>query len=251
MDAYATAPQVYAAGLIFARLGAMMMLMPGVGDGSVPARVRLAFAFLFALMMFPVLGGEVGPVPATNGEMFGQILREVLIGLMIGTILRTMLGARGIAGEIVSIQSTLAFSQTTNPGQAQPSTSLSTFLTVMGVALIMAADLHHMFLAAIISSYRLFPFGGDLPVGDAAQLAVQTTAQAFALGLQLAAPVVVFSLIFNIAAGLVGRVMPQFQIFFVATPLLVLGSLAIFALSLGVLGMVWLDHYRDLIGTFL
>ncbi|MCG9917165.1 MAG: flagellar type III secretion system protein FliR [Phenylobacterium sp.] len=251
MDAYATAPQVYAAGLIFARLGAMMMLMPGVGDGSVPARVRLAFAFLFALMMFPVLGGEVGPVPATNGEMFGQILREVLIGLMIGTILRTMLGALGIAGEIVSIQSTLAFSQTTNPGQAQPSTSLSTFLTVMGVALIMAADLHHMFLAAIISSYRLFPFGGDLPVGDAAQLAVQTTAQAFALGLQLAAPVVVFSLIFNIAAGLVGRVMPQFQIFFVATPLLVLGSLAIFALSLGVLGMVWLDHYRDLIGTFL
>lgn len=251
MDAYATAPQVYAAGLIFARLGAMMMLMPGVGDGSVPARVRLAFAFLFALMMFPVLEGEVGPVPATNGEMFGQILREVLIGLMIGTILRTMLGALGIAGEIVSIQSTLAFSQTTNPGQAQPSTSLSTFLTVMGVALIMAADLHHMFLAAIISSYRLFPFGGDLPVGDAAQLAVQTTAQAFALGLQLAAPVVVFSLIFNIAAGLVGRVMPQFQIFFVATPLLVLGSLAIFALSLGVLGMVWLDHYRDLIGTFL
>lgn len=251
MDAYATAPQVYAAGLIFARLGAMMMLMPGIGDGSVPARVRLAFAFLFALMMFPVLGGEVGPVPATNGEMFGQILREVLIGLMIGTILRTMLGALGIAGEIVSIQSTLAFSQTTNPGQAQPSTSLSTFLTVMGVALIMAADLHHMFLAAIISSYRLFPFGGDLPVGDAAQLAVQTTAQAFALGLQLAAPVVVFSLIFNIAAGLVGRVMPQFQIFFVATPLLVLGSLAIFALSLGVLGMVWLDHYRDLIGTFL
>ena len=251
MDAYATAPQVYAAGLIFARLGAMMMLMPGIGDGSVPARVRLAFAFLFALMIFPVLGGEVGPVPATNGEMFGQILREVLIGLMIGTILRTMLGALGIAGEIVSIQSTLAFSQTTNPGQAQPSTSLSTFLTVMGVALIMAADLHHMFLGAIISSYRLFPFGGDLPVGDAAQLAVQTTAQAFALGLQLAAPVVVFSLIFNIAAGLVGRVMPQFQIFFVATPLLVLGSLAIFALSLGVLGMVWLDHYRDLIGTFL
>ncbi len=251
MEAYATAPQVYAAGLIFARLGAMMMLMPGVGDGSVPARVRLAFAFLFALMMFPVLSGEVGPVPATNGEMFGQILREVLIGLMIGAILRTMLGALGIAGEIVSIQSTLAFSQTTNPGQAQPSTSLSTFLTVMGVALIMAADLHHMFLAAIISSYRLFPFGGDLPVGDAAQLAVQTTAQAFALGLQLAAPVVVFSLIFNIAAGLVGRVMPQFQIFFVATPLLVLGSLAVFALSLGVLGMVWLDHYRDLIEIFL
>uniref|UniRef100_UPI002FD8EC85 flagellar biosynthetic protein FliR n=1 Tax=Phenylobacterium sp. TaxID=1871053 RepID=UPI002FD8EC85 len=71
------------------------------------------------------------------------------------------------------------------------------------------------------------------------------------LGLQLAAPVVVFSLIFNIAAGLVGRVMPQFQIFFVATPLLVLTSLSIFALSLGVLGMVWVERYRELMGNFL
>lgn len=251
MDAYASASQVYAAGLVFARLGAMLMLMPGVGDGSVPVRIRLAFAFLFALMLFPVLGVQAGAVPVTNGDMFAAVFREVLIGLLIGSVLRMMLGALGIAGEIVSIQSTLAFSQTASPGQAQPSTSLATFLTVMGVTLIMSTDLHHMFLAAIVSSYRVFPFGGGAPVGDAAQLAVQTVAQSFALGLQLAAPVVVFSLIFNIAAGLVGRVMPQFQIFFVATPLLVLTSLSIFALSLGVLGMVWVERYRELIATFL
>ena len=83
MEAYASAPQIYAAGLIFARLGAMLMLMPGVGDGSVPARIRLAFAFLFALMLFPVLGGEVGAVPASNGAMFAQIFREILIGLFL------------------------------------------------------------------------------------------------------------------------------------------------------------------------
>ena len=64
------------------------------------------------------------------------------------------------------------------------------------------------------------------------------------LGLQLAAPVVVFSLVFNIAAGLVGRVMPQFQVFFVVTPLIVLLGLSIFALSLGVIGMVWLGVLR-------
>jgi flagellar biosynthetic protein FliR len=62
--------------------------------------------------------------------------------------------------------------------------------------------------------------------------------------------VVAFSLIFNIATGLVGRVMPQFQIFFVASPLMVLTGLSIFALSLGVIGMVWVDHYRDLIAIF-
>ncbi|MDF2901854.1 MAG: fliR, partial [Phenylobacterium sp.] len=64
-------------------------------------------------------------------------------------------------------------------------------------------------------------------------------------------PVVVFSIVFNIAAGLVGRVMPQFQVFFVATPLIVLLGLSIFALSLGVIGMVWLNRYRELTSLFL
>jgi flagellar biosynthetic protein FliR len=62
--------------------------------------------------------------------------------------------------------------------------------------------------------------------------------------------VVAFSVIFNVATGLVGRVMPQFQIFFVASPLMVLLALSIFALSLGVIGMVWIDHYRDLLAVF-
>ena len=90
-----------------------------------------------------------------------------------------------------------------------------------------------------------------MPVADAGQLAIQTLSRGFALGLQLAAPVVVFSLIFNVATGLVGRVMPQFQVFFVATPLIVLIGLTVFALSLGTIGMVWVEHYRELIGQFI
>jgi flagellar biosynthetic protein FliR len=154
------------------------------------------------------------------------------------------------AGEIISIQTTLAFSQTANPTQAQPSTTLGTFLGLMGIVLIMSTNLHHLFLGAIVKSYTIFPFTRPVPVNDAAQLAIQTVSKSFALGLQLAAPVVVFSLIFNIAVGFVGRVMPQFQIFFVATPLMLLMGLSIFALSLGVMGMVWIDRYRDLLAPF-
>jgi flagellar biosynthetic protein FliR len=114
----------------------------------------------------------------------------------------------------------------------------------------MTTNLHHMFLSAIVRSYTIFPFSRAIPLGDANLLAIQTVAKSFALGLQLAAPVVAFSLIFNVATGLVGRVMPQFQIFFVASPLMVILGLSIFALSLGVIGMVWIDHYRDLIALF-
>jgi len=249
MEHYAAASQVYAGGLIFARIGALIMLLPGIGDTSVPPRMRLSFAFLMALMLMPVIARGL-PVPSTVSGVGTAVIKEVLIGLLIGGILRMFMSSLAAAGEIISIQTTLSFAQTAAPGQASPSTTLGTFLGLIGVTLIMATDLHHMFLAAIVRSYALFPFSANVPVGDAAQLAIQTVAGSFKLGLQLAAPVVVFSLIFNIAAGLVGRVMPQFQVFFVATPLMVLFGLSIFALSLGVIGMVWVDRYRELISLF-
>lgn len=251
MESYATAQQVFAAGLVFARLGAIVLLIPGIGETFIPPRIRLSFALAMALMLFPLVGPAAPALPATNGAMAGEVIREVMIGLMIGGILRLFMSSLAIAGELVSLGTTLSFAQTANPMQAQPSPTLSTFLGLMGIVLIMTTDLHHMFLAAIVRSYSVFPFGRDVPIADAGQLAVQTVGRSFALGLQLAAPVLVFSLILNVAIGLVARVMPQFQVFFVATPVLVLLGLAVFALSLGVIGLVWVDRYRELVGTFL
>ena len=88
-----------------------------------------------------------------------------------------------------------------------------------------------------LDGVRLGRLGGELAAGKGAM------AEGFDF-------VFVFALVFNIATGLVGRVMPQFQIFFVAAPLQVLLGLAVFALSLGSLVMVWANHYRDLIMLF-
>jgi len=250
MEHYATAQQVFAGGLVFARLGAIVMLIPGFGETFVPARIRLSLALVLALVLFPVVGPSVPPIPADVSGLALAVIKETAIGLMIGAILRFFLTSLAAAGEIVSIQSTLGFAQTANPTQAAPSTAIGAFLGLMGLVLIMTTNLHHLFLSAIVRSYTIFPFTRTVPVGDANLLAIQTVSRSFALGVQLAAPVVVFSLIFNVATGLVGRVMPQFQIFFVASPLMVILSLSIFALSLGVIGMVWIDHYRDLVAMF-
>jgi flagellar biosynthetic protein FliR len=250
VEHYATAQQVYAAGLLFARLGAVILQLPAIGESFVPIRLRLAFSLALALMLFPIIGPTVPVVPVAVSGVAGAIIKEVLIGLMIGAILRIFMLSLASAGEVISIQSTLGFAQTANPMQAMPSTTLGTFLGLMGLVLIMTTNLHHLFLAAIVKSYSIFPFSRGVSVVDANTLAVQTVARSFSLGLQLAAPIVAFSLIFNVATGLVGRVMPQFQIFFVASPLMVLAALSIFALSVGVIGIVWIDHYRDLLAVF-
>jgi flagellar biosynthetic protein FliR len=250
MEHYAPAQQVFAAGLIFARLGAMLMAIPGLGETFVPVRVRLSFGLLLAFILFPVIGASVPAVPGDVSGVAFAVIKESAIGLMIGVILRLFMSSLAAAGEIISIQTTLSFAQTANPTQAAPSPTLGTFLGLFGLVLIMTTNMHHLFLSAIVRSYTLFPFTRAMPLADANALAIQTVSRSFALGLQLSAPVVAFSLIFNIATGLVGRVMPQFQIFFVASPLMILLGLSIFALSLGVIGMVWIDHYRDLVGMF-
>jgi flagellar biosynthetic protein FliR len=226
------------------------MLLPGIGEQGVPPRVRLGLALLFSLCLFPIVTPGLPQVPEGLGALVGMVVHEILVGLLIGTTLRLFLSSLSVAGEIVSLQTTLGFAQTANPMEAAPSTSLSTFLTVMGLTLIFATNLHHLFLGALFNSYDVFQVQKAVPIADAVALAVQTVGKSFALGVQLAAPVIVFALVFNIATGLVGRVMPTFQVFFVASPLAVLFGLSIFALSLGVLGMVWIDHYRDLAATF-
>ena len=250
MDSYATVLQVYTAGLVFARVGAMVMLMPGVGETVVPQRIRLSFALLMSLLLAPLVYKSVGPMPASVGGLAGAVIHEVLIGLMIGAVLKLFVSSLTTAGEIISIQTTLSFAQTANPAGAPSSTAVATFLSMLGLVLIMVTDLHHLFIGAMVKSYDIFPFSRAVPVNDAATLAVRTVADSFKLGVQLSAPVLVFSIVFNLATGLVGRVMPSFQIFFVTSPLSVILGLSLLGLSLGGIAMVWADRYRDLLAVF-
>ena len=251
MEHYATAQQVWVAGLILFRVGTICMLIPGIGEGYVPGQVRLALAMLLSICLAPIVGSTLPPIPVGVGDMTGAVIKEVLIGLMVGGLMRLFIASLTTAGELVSIQTTLSFAQTANPTEATPSTSLGTFLSILGVTLIFDTPLHQMFIAGIAHSYTLFAPTKPLALADAGTLVAQTVGKTFALGLQMAGPVVVFSLVFNVATGLVGRAMPQFQIFFVATPLSLLLGLSIFALSLGGIGLVWMQNYSEFLQQFI
>lgn len=250
MEPYATADQVWQGALIFARIGAVLMMLPGIGESYVPPRIRLSLALVVSLALWPVISGVLPALPASVGGMVGWIIREVVVGLMIGALLRAFMTALSTAGEIVALQTTLAFAQTANPMQAQPGTTIAAFLMLLGTTLIFATNTHHLFIAGLVGSYELIAPAGPLVTGDFATLAVRTIGDAFMLGVQLAAPLLVFALIFNLASGLVGRVMPQFQVFFAAAPLSIILGLSVFALSLGVVGTVFIDRYRALARIF-
>ncbi|MGQ3045020.1 MAG: flagellar biosynthetic protein FliR, partial [Brevundimonas aurantiaca] len=208
MEAWATSDQIWQGALIFARIGAVLLMLPGVGESYVPPRIRLSLALVVSLALWPVVAGGLPALPESLGSMVGWIIREVIVGLMIGALLRSFLTALSTAGEIVSLQTTLGFAQTANPLQAQPGTTISAFLMLLGTTLIFATNTHHLFIAGLVGSYELIAPARPLVTGDFTAMAVKTLGDSFMLGVQLSAPVLVFALIFNLASGLVGRVMP-------------------------------------------
>ena len=116
MEPYASVQQVYAGAIVFTRLAAMVMTMPAVGDQAVPVTIRLSFALLLTLTLTPVVMPVLPVPPAELAEMALQVVREVFIGLMMGLVMRIFMASLSVAGEIISIQSTLSFAQTSAPG---------------------------------------------------------------------------------------------------------------------------------------
>jgi flagellar biosynthetic protein FliR len=116
------------------------------------------------------------------------------------------------------------------------------FLGLLGVTLVFATDLHHVFLRALVDSYSLFNPGAPLAVGDITQLGVRAVGDSFRIALQMTAPVIFAGLIFRIGLGVLSRLIPQIQVFFVAMSVNVLGGFMIAALALSAGMLLWLDR---------
>ena len=233
--------EIWATALLFGRIGAMVMLLPGFGETVVPPRIRLAFALAMAICVAPVLAGRVPPPAATAWGMAFQIGAEVLIGIMLGGAARILISATATAGQIMGLEIGIAFAQTADPTASQSGQLLAVFLGIMGIALIFATGLDHMFLLGVVGSYDVIIPGATPPVGDAAQLALDAVSTSFRVGFQIAMPVIAAGLIFRVGMGVLSRLIPQIQVFFVILPLQIMGGLVVIALGLSTGMLIWLD----------
>jgi flagellar biosynthesis protein FliR len=223
--------------LTFARVGAMLMLLPGFGERMIPARARLVIALVVSLMMVGLVRPLIGPIPTDTFMALALLVHEVLVGLFIGMTVRFVATAMATAGTIVAQQIGFGFVTQVDPTQGGQSLLLANFMTLLGVAVVFAMDLHHLAIGAVYDSYRLFRPGAELPVGDFVRAGVEIFASSFTLAIKIAAPLIVLGLVFQIAMGILGRLMPQLQIFFLAMPIqVVAGFLLLAALMASIVG---------------
>jgi flagellar biosynthetic protein FliR len=238
--------------LVFARVGAMVMLLPAIGEMGVPSRVRLVLALAISLALTPQVQANYPAVaPSTFLQLSILVLQEVTAGVLVGAMARIVMSALSVAGFLIATQTGLAYAQTIDPTQNTQGAVPGNFMTLLGTTLIFVTNLHHLAIGAIAGSYKMIPPGAHLPTEDMAQLVIGLTSSSFALGFQLAAPFLVFSFAVYCGLGVLARLMPQLQVFFVAVPINILCGFFILMAVAGVLMSVFLDYYSTQMAVFL
>ncbi len=232
--------------LVFARVGTLVMLMPGIGERSILSRARLSLAFFIALLILPVARPSL-QIPDAMPALVTLLIGELLTGLIIGVCARLVMAALQTTGVIVAQSLGLGYAMTVDPTAGNQNPTLGNFLTMLGVTLILTGDLHHIAIAAIHESYRVLPPGGAPDLTDVMSLAVRSATQGFALAVQISAPFIVFGLLFNLGLGVLARMMPQLQVFFLAVPASIFGGMAVLLVVVGVMMSVFING----LGVFL
>lgn len=204
--------------LIFCRVGAAFMALPGFGEVYVNPQIRLTLALVFSLLLTPLLQSRMPALPQSAVMLAVMMVGEVLIGAFIGIVARAILMSLHVAGTMIAQQSSLAVASMFDPASGGQSALVSNLLSLTAITLFFVLDLHFLVLAAIVQSYDIFTAGLFPIVEDMNLLHLRLVADAFTLGLLLSAPHIAFSLIFYLSGGLMMRLMPNFQVFFVMMP---------------------------------
>jgi len=241
---------VFAFLLLLSRMGAIMMLFPGIGERYVSMRTRMIFSCLICLLLLEPMIPSLPAMPLSPFVMGKLLVIEVIIGIFFGTLVRVTFGILESAGMIIGAHTGLSNATMMNPAMATQSPLPSAFLSTAGLTLVFATGLDHYTLKTSVALYNLFPVGGALITGDMSQLVIKVTNQSFIVGIELAAPFLIVGLLLYAALGVVQKLLPSVQLFMVMMPIEIWGGLALFSLTISGILTVWLSYFDRSLGSF-
>ncbi len=236
---------VFAFILTFVRVGTAITIMPGVGDSFTPQTIRLYIALGLSLVLAPLILPMMPQTIPAGPALFLLIIMEFVVGLFIGTMARIFMMALDTAGMIISMQSGLGNAQLLNPAFSTQGSLIGAFLSVTGVIVLMATNMHYMLFYGLVESYRMFPVGTFPAAGSMAEMISMAVAASFAIGVQIAAPFIVVGMLIYIGMGILSRLMPQVQVFILAVPLQILISMLTLSIIISAGMLFWVGQFEE------
>ncbi|WP_349369596.1 flagellar biosynthetic protein FliR [Salinarimonas sp.] len=237
--------------LVFCRIGACLMLMPGFASLRVPTQVRLFVVLGATFALAPVVTPTILPVVAnaSNPGLLALVLTEILIGAQIGVIGRIFY----LALQTMAHASTMLIGFAPMPGavidEMEPIPPLSSLVMLSATALLFITNLHWEIFRGLVISYETIP----LLTGFDPRLALvglsDRIGEAFLLALRIASPFVVFAFLANFALGVMNKLAQQIPIYFVALPAVLFAGLIVFYFLAGEFLALFVAGFADWLRT--
>lgn len=231
--------------LVFLRMSAFLLVLPFFSATNFPVTMRVAIGAFSALLLAPGLP----PVPLggmTFFSVFGVMIQEVSIGLLLGFISRMVFYAADLAGNIIGTEIGLNMAPILNPMTKQSSPVPSTILFFLAAIVMLAMDLHHWLLIGFQQTYLVLPVGGAHLNGPLFATVIGHTGKIFVVALQISAPIMAVSFVVTIVFAVLSRAVPQMNVFILSFPFRIAGGLAVFGFTLQLTAQHVLNYLNKL-----
>lgn len=236
--------EIYAFMTIFLRIGSAILVMPGFMTSYVSTRIRLSVALALTLVLIPLLSTRLPVPPADFGSFLTTCIFEITYGLFMGLCMQFLYAALSLVGNFAGQAIGFSNAQMFDPTFQTQSIVLESFLSIIALTVIFITDLHHLMISAIVDSYVLFPVGSDLPIDNFAEFLSKSLNNSFIMGFKIASPFIAFTIIFYSGMGLLSRLMPQLNIFFLSLPLQIYLGLGLLFMTIPII-IVWFTRYYE------
>jgi len=204
--------------LVFARITAFFIQAPFFSISGVPALLKIGLGLLVTMVLFPILPA----VDNISGDLIGYsilVIREVIVGLIIGYVSTLTFTAIRVAGEVIDIQIGFAMAAVFDPQGQSRITLVGQFMYLLEILLFLAINGHHNLLMAISYSYEIIPVTGVIFQTTCIAAVIKIFVGMFSLGIRIAAPFITVFVLSDIALGMVARTVPQLNVFMLGFPL--------------------------------
>ena len=227
--------------LVLARVGAAMVLLPGIGEAVAPAVVRIGLALSITVLLLPELQPMMPPVPAAGLSMGLMIASEVITGLWFGWVARMIVLALPVAAQFIGYLIGLSSVLQPDPELGAQSGVLGKLFEMAAPVLILLTGLYRLPLTALIGLFELIPPGQMLPPTDSTEIAIRAVGTGFSLALQLASPFVMLAVVWHLTMGQLARIVSRMQIYFVSMPGQIMTGLALLTITVSAIILAWRD----------
>lgn len=211
--------------LIFLRAGISITLLPVFGSKNIPVSFKIAFAVSLSFLLAPLIDIKI-----SQGDIPMLIISELITGMVLGMIARSVFIVAEMAGQVISNTIGLSMATVFDP-EAGHSTEVSRLFWIISLFIFFTSGIHRDIIYIFVKSYEILPPGSFFS-GNIMRELIPFGSSLLKTALKMASGVVVVMLSLNIIMGFISRSVPQMNVFFVAYPVYIGVGLMVMLLSL-------------------